>query len=58
MKHWKAVCSSCGTVEIAQKSKPTTCKEKKRTGERSIRLCANVLTDHQNVTKQVDAAAQ
>lgn len=57
MKYWHATCSSCGTVKIAQKSKPTSCKTEIRTGPRSIRRCGNPLIDHQNVTAQVEAAA-
>lgn len=37
MKCWIAQCASCGTVKRAQKSKPTSCTEQIRTGERSIR---------------------
>lgn len=56
MKYWIAVCSSCGSVKIPQKSKPTSCKEQIRTGERSIRRCGNELTDLQDVTAKVEAA--
>ena len=56
MKYWKAVCSSCGEVNIAQKSKPTSCKEKVRTGARSIRRCGNELSGLENITAQVEAA--
>lgn len=56
MKYWIAVCSSCGSVKVAQKSKPTSCKEQIRTGERSIRRCGNELTDHQDITAKVEAA--
>ncbi|MDY7069630.1 hypothetical protein PsexTeo8_61600 (plasmid) [Pseudomonas extremaustralis] len=27
MKYWIAMGSSCGSVKVAQKSKPTSCKE-------------------------------
>lgn len=57
MKHWLAACSSCGTVKVKQKSKPTTCKTEIRTGPRSIRRCGNPLTEHQDVTTKVEAAA-
>jgi hypothetical protein len=56
VKYWIAVCGSCGAVKVAQKSKPTSCKEEIRTGERSIRRCGNELTDHQDVTAKVEAA--
>lgn len=56
MKYWIAACSSCGSVKVAQQKKPMNCKEKIRTGERSIRRCGNELTDHQDVTAKVEAA--
>lgn len=56
MKYWVAECSSCGSVKVAQKSKPMSCKEEIRTGVRSIRRCGNELTDHQDVTTKVEAA--
>lgn len=56
MKYWIAQCSSCGSVKVAQKSKPMSCKEEIRTGERSIRRCGNELTEHQDVTEKVEAA--
>lgn len=56
MKYWIAQCSSCGAVKRAQKSKPTSCTEQIRTGERSIRRCGNDLADHQEVSPKVEAA--
>ncbi|HEE9763791.1 MULTISPECIES: hypothetical protein [Pseudomonas] len=56
MKYWIAQCESCGTVKRAQKSKPTSCTEEIRTGERSIRRCGNELTNHQDITAKVEAA--
>ena len=56
MKYWIAQCASCGAVKVAQKSKPTSCKEQICTGERSIRRCGNELADHQDVTAKVEAA--
>ncbi|HGM4435005.1 TPA: hypothetical protein ACKPIN_003507 [Pseudomonas aeruginosa] len=56
MKYWIAQCPTCGAVKVAQKSKPISCKEQVRTGERSIRRCGNELTDHQDVTAKVEAA--
>ncbi|WP_216891590.1 hypothetical protein [Pseudomonas putida] len=56
MKYWIAQCTSCGVVRRAQKSKPSTCTEQIRTGERSIRRCGNELTNQQDITAQIEAA--
>ncbi|WP_336331618.1 hypothetical protein [Pseudomonas putida] len=56
MKYWIAQCASCGAVKRAQKSKPSSCTEQIRTGERSMRRCGNELTDQQDITAQVEAA--
>jgi len=58
LKHWVAECSSCGQVNLRQKCKPSSCKELVRTGPRSTRRCANVLTDQRDVTAQVLASGQ
>lgn len=45
-KRWSAWCSSCGQVEILQKTKPTSCKNVFSVGAASTRLCGNRL-EHQ-----------
>ncbi|MGE8063886.1 hypothetical protein [Pseudomonas sp. NPDC089569] len=57
LKYWLGTCSACGIVKVKQKSKPTSCKSEIRTGPRSIRRCGNPLTDQQDVTAKVEAAA-
>lgn len=53
MKYWIAKCASCGEVKIAQKTKPTTCKEELQTGARSHRLCGTILFDVHDITDKV-----
>lgn len=56
MKYWEALCASCGRVRVAQKSKPNSCKEPIRTGERSVRQCRDQLSEQQDITSKVAAA--